>query len=55
MIRITNMSLKHDKDARIKKYDFEKDDNPWGLWRRILGTKTLVGDWYRLLAHPGSE
>ena len=49
------MSLKHDKYARIKRYDFENSGKPWGSWNQILGTKTLAIDWYRLLAHPGSE
>ena len=49
------MSLKHDKDARIKRFDFENSDKPWGLWNQILGTKSLAIDWYRFLECPGNE
>ena len=52
---ITNMLLKHDKDARITRFDFENSGKPWGSWNRILGTSTLAFDWYKFLAIPGSE
>ena len=43
------MSLKHDKDARIKRYDFENNDKPWGhgdgFWARkhllLIGIDSL--------------